>query len=77
MSASALEQLKSQAAALSPPERADLAHFLIHSLDQAEDDDVQTAWDAELARRLADIESGKVTGTPAAEVFAQLREKYS
>ena len=35
------------------------------------------AWDAELARRAEEIKSGKAIGIPAAQVFAELREKYS
>jgi len=50
---------------------------LILSLEQEKDEDYEAAWDAELARRVADIESGRVIGKPAAQVFAELREKYS
>jgi hypothetical protein len=32
--------------------------------------------DAGLPRRVADIESGRVVGKPAEQVFAELREKY-
>ena len=71
-----VEQLKTQLAALSPAERAELAYFLIHSLDEAEDG-VEAAWEAEVARRMDDIEAGRVVGIPAAQVFAEMREKYS
>jgi putative addiction module component (TIGR02574 family) len=77
MPESALEQLKPILAALSASDRAELASFLIRSLDREEDAGAEAAWDAELARRLADMESGKVVGIPAAQVFAELREKYS
>jgi putative addiction module component (TIGR02574 family) len=78
-----VEQLKSQLAALPPVERAELAQFLIRSIEEdaveagPADPTVEAAWNAELARRLADIQAGKVTGRPAAEVFAALREKLS
>jgi putative addiction module component (TIGR02574 family) len=58
-------------------ERAELANFLIHSLDAAWDAETEAAWDAELARRGAEIISGTAKGEPALEVFAKLREKYS
>src|SRR5205823_5487618 len=72
----AVERLKTEARSLTSRERADLAHFLLQSLDQGEDADAEAAWDAELARRAAEIESGKVTGIPADQVFAEIRKKY-
>lgn len=71
------EKLKTQLAQLSTQERAELAHFLIHSLDEGVDADADAAWDAELARRLEEIRSGKAVGEPAEKVFAELRKKHS
>lgn len=71
-----LVKLKAEAEKLSMQERAELAHFLIGLLEP-EDPGAEAAWDAELARRAEEIESGKVVGKPAAEVFARLQEKYS
>jgi putative addiction module component (TIGR02574 family) len=71
------ERLKTELATLSLPERAELARYLIGSLDEEEDADAEAAWDAELQRRAAAIEGGRVVGKPAAQVFAELREKYS
>ncbi len=71
------EKLKSQLSQLSTQERADLAHFLIQSLDEGVDADAEAAWDAELARRMEEIRSGKAVGESADKVFAELREKYS
>ena len=42
------KKLKLQLSQLSVQERAELAHFLIHSLNE----DVEIAWNAELARRM-------------------------
>jgi putative addiction module component (TIGR02574 family) len=70
------EQLKAQLSQLSTQERAELAHFLIHSLDEGVDADAEAAWDAELARRMEEIRSGKAVGEPADKVFAELRKKY-
>ena len=44
---------------LSPRARADLAALLIRSLDREEDPDASEAWEKELDRRLAQIESGR------------------
>jgi putative addiction module component (TIGR02574 family) len=71
----AVEQLKSQASTLSAPERAELAYFLISSLEP-EEDGVQNAWRAEIARRVAEIRDGSALGRPADEVLAELRERY-
>jgi putative addiction module component (TIGR02574 family) len=71
------EKLKAQLSQLSTQERAELAHFLIHSLDEGVDADVETVWDTELARRLEEIRSGNTVGEPADKVFAELRKKYS
>ena len=72
-----VEKLKGQLEQLTSRERADLVYFLIRSLEPEEDADADAAWEAELARRVADIKSGKVVGKPAAQVFAELRTQYS
>ncbi|HXH10907.1 MAG TPA: addiction module protein [Alphaproteobacteria bacterium] len=72
-----VEKLKTQLSQLSMQERAALAHFLIHSLDKDRDADAETAWDAELARRMEEIRSGKAVGDPADKVVAELRKKDS
>jgi putative addiction module component (TIGR02574 family) len=71
----AAEQLKSQLSRLSAQERAELAHFLIRSLDESADDDAEAAWDAELQRRAEEVGAGRVEGIPAEQVFAELRRK--
>ena len=43
-----VEHLKDQLVTLSPSEKAELAYFLLSSLDPDEDD-VEAAWDAEAA----------------------------
>jgi putative addiction module component (TIGR02574 family) len=70
------EKLKAELSRLSPKDRAELAHFLLHSLDET-DPQAQADWDAELADRLNEIKSGRAKGEPAARVFAELRKKYS
>jgi putative addiction module component (TIGR02574 family) len=71
----AVEQLKSQASTLSAPERAELAYYLLSSLEP-EEEGVKEAWRAEIARRVAEIRSGSAVGRSADEVLAELRERY-
>jgi putative addiction module component (TIGR02574 family) len=73
----AAERLKLQISQLSSEDREELAQFLIHSLDQGTDEEVEAAWEAELRERLCEIRSGKVIGEPADKVFAELREKHA
>ena len=70
------EKLKLELSKLSVKERAELAHFLIHSLDEGIDDDVETAWDRELSFMLEDIQNGTAIGEPSSQLFSELREKY-
>ncbi len=69
------ERLKIELVRLSPEERADLAQFLIRSLDEGEDPDAEAAWESELAHRFEEIRM-EAAGEPADEVIRQLREKY-
>lgn len=71
------EELKGQLAKLPSAERAELAHYLIDSLDEATDADAETAWDEELACREQEIRSGTAIGEPAASVFARLGDRLS
>lgn len=71
------EKLKLELAQLSTEERAELAYFLIHSLDEKPDDNIEGAWDSELTRRMQGIHNGTASGKPSTQVFNELREKYS
>lgn len=59
MSRESTELLK-KALSLPVAERADLAGSLIESLDEAEDESVAALWDKEVARRMAEVDSGEV-----------------
>jgi putative addiction module component (TIGR02574 family) len=72
----AVEQLKTQLSHLTNPERAELAHFLLESLEP-EEDGATEAWEAEAGRRIAEIRSGRVAGKPADQVFAELDDEFS
>ncbi len=58
MGSPTLEKVMSDALRLTDAERAELASNLVASLDGAADSDAATAWDAEMIRRLAEIDSG-------------------
>ena len=59
---SELERLLAEAMKLPPAARSDLASALIHSLDTEVDDGVEAAWSAEIARRIRDLDEGRVQG---------------
>lgn len=58
MSSSTLEKLRSEVLRLPEPDRAELAHELVNSLDAPADADATEAWEKELLRRLAEVEAG-------------------
>ncbi len=71
------EKLKVELSQLPTAERAELAYFLIHSLDEEVNYDVESTWDGELTRRMQEINDGNASGQPSNKVFTDLREKYS
>jgi putative addiction module component (TIGR02574 family) len=71
----AIESLKDQVATLSISERAELAYFLLTSIEP-EDEGAETAWDEEASRRVEEISSGRAVGRPAEELLAELREQF-
>jgi putative addiction module component (TIGR02574 family) len=66
-------ELSAQAKALPPEDRARLAEELLASLDPHEAD-VDAAWNAELRRRIDEVERGIVELIPADQAFAQVRQ---
>ena len=69
-----VENILKQAMGMSEPDRALLADRLIRSLDTQVDPDWEEAWEAEIARRLAEVDSGKVKMVPWATVKARIRK---
>jgi putative addiction module component (TIGR02574 family) len=61
-------EILKKALALPDKERAELAATLIDSLDPTIDEGSEIAWQEEIARRLSDVESGKVKTIPWEEV---------
>jgi len=70
------EHVKTALVGLSESDRAELAHFLINSLERAEDDKATTEWEVELERRAEDIHSRREAGEDAFIVLSELRAKY-
>lgn len=67
------QQVVREAMQLSPEERMDLAEKLRVSVDTPAD--IGAAWDAEIARRLAQLDAGTADTVAADEVIAELRAK--
>jgi putative addiction module component (TIGR02574 family) len=67
-----LEQLKEAASDLPLPDRAALAEFLVHTLDEKQAADIRSEWLALAEHRMADVKAGKVVGIPAEEVLENL-----
>ena len=59
MTTETLNQLRTQISTLSKPERAALAREIIAGLDGVRDHAVEHAWDDEIMRRMAQVESGQ------------------
>lgn len=68
-----LEQIAQEALRLAPAQRAELADFLLGSLDSTPPDEVQRLWLEEAARRLAEIRSRTVETIPVEDVLAEAR----
>ena len=68
-----IEQFKAEAMKFSPEERADLADWLWISATPREE--VEAAWDAEIARRVAAMDAGEAKFVSAEEVMAKLDAK--
>jgi putative addiction module component (TIGR02574 family) len=65
-------ELLRQALALSVEERADLAGQLIESLDSPEPGNSKADWEAEIERRMGEIDSGAVKPVSMEEAFRRL-----
>jgi putative addiction module component (TIGR02574 family) len=72
-----IQEIRDQALALSPSERASLAHELILSLDDPSAFELSPEQEAEIQRRLGSIREGTAEGRPADEVFAEIKAKYA
>lgn len=67
-------RLRAEAQKLTSEQVAELTNLLLLDTVSRPDPAVEEAWGKEIERRLAQLESGKVTGIPAEEVFAHARK---
>ena len=68
-----LVELSKKAQTLTVEERAQLAQELLESVERDSDPEVQEAWEAEIASRIAKYERGEAKLIPAEDVFAAAR----
>jgi putative addiction module component (TIGR02574 family) len=68
-------ELMQKALSLSEEERADLACSLIDSLDATVDEGAQNTWEHEIARRVADLDSGRAKTVSWEEVRERISSK--
>ena len=66
------EEILNAALKLKDKEKAAIAASLLESLDPLADDDVESAWQAEIQKRLHEIETGTVSLVPWSEVRKML-----
>ncbi len=71
---STLNRLTAELANLPANDRAELAKFLLDSLEEEEEspEAVAAAWDLELEKRVQRIRAGEVEGVPASSIFPNL-----
>lgn len=67
-----LEELKTTASTLTSPERAELAHHLLLSLDAVEAG-AAAEWLERAEQRMAEVRSGRVVGIPAEQVLEDMK----
>lgn len=78
--AAVLKEIENQALQLSAPERGELIHRLIVSLEgqpKESPEAIAKAWDEEITRRVMDMEAGHTQWVAADEVMSRLRAKIS
>lgn len=77
MGSPTLEKVRTEALNLSESDRAELAHNLVASLDGPPEQDVEKAWDAEILRRLSEVDSGTATLIDRQEFSRRMRARIT
>ena len=70
--ANLIDEITQKARALPAADRVRLAEELLATVQET-DEEVEAAWDAEIKRRVAEVEAGTVKVIAAEEVFAEVR----
>ena len=73
----ALSRVRDDALLLSEPERAELAHDLVLSLDGPVDRGAAAEWETEIQRRVAEVEAGTAKLIDRGEFDQRMRERLS
>jgi putative addiction module component (TIGR02574 family) len=69
-----LDRLRSAVLNLPEPDRAELAHELVRSLDGPPDPSAAAAWEEEIKRRVDELDAGTARTIDRAEFSRRLRE---
>lgn len=69
----ALKELERKAKALTADERAQLAEFLLESIQEPPVAEIEAAWDREIEERAAAYDRGELQTISAEDVFAEAR----
>jgi putative addiction module component (TIGR02574 family) len=72
-----LEELETQIKQLTLKDRAALAKWIVESLDELSESEIEALWVEEAERRLDEMEQGLVTEIPAQEVLRRARASLS
>ncbi len=67
-----IDDLAQGAIELPPDQRFALAQRILASVEPAEAEGVDDAWNVEILERIRKYDSGETKGIPAAEVFAEI-----
>ncbi len=71
------EDLVAEVKKLSLEERASLAKWIVESLDELSESEIEALWVQEAERRLDELEQGRATEIPAEEVLRRARAALS
>jgi putative addiction module component (TIGR02574 family) len=69
----ALKELEKQAQSLTADERAQLAEFLLESIQDPPLAEIEAAWDREIEERTSAYDRGELQTISAEDVFAEAR----
>jgi putative addiction module component (TIGR02574 family) len=67
------EELKAEIEKLTLQDRAELAKWIVQSLDELSESEIEALWVEEAERRLDELEQGLATEIPAEEVLRRAR----
>ena len=72
---SKVQKLLDDALDLSDDDRIQLAELLLESVDPAREEELQSEWEAEIARRIHELETGTAKTIPWEDVRRELYER--